>query len=694
MNSASTAAVLSGTAAICSGSTNLSVAITGGTAPFTVVYFDGTSNSTVNSYTSGTAIPVSPTATTTYSLVSVTSTGGCVGTGNSGTAVVTKNNASTAAVLSGTASTCSGTATNLQVAITGGTSPYSVVYTDGSANFTVSSYTSGSNISVSPTTTTTYALVSVTSTGGCTGTGNSGSAVVTSGATSTWNGSAWSPSTPTSTSAVVFAGNYTAATNLTFCSVSVTSGTVTIPSGYSMTLNGAITVSGGSFVVSNNANLIQNTNVANSGNILVKRNSAPILRQDYTIWSSPVTNAGLYLQAFSPMTLSTRFYTYNPSSNVYVAVASPAATPFELGTGYLVRVANNHNAVTPTSWEGQFTGVPNNGPVSLSVTSGTYNAIGNPYPSAIDADAFITNNSLSEPLYFWRKTNNALNSSYATYNLAGGTANSGGGSSITPDGVIQVGQGFIAKASSSSLSFTNSIRLGDTSEPFFRHSADRSRIWLNLTNPAGYFGQTLVAYMPGATNGVDAGMDGLYINDYDTALNSIIDGAEFTIQARALPFNATDIVPLAFKTGTAGTFSIALDHVDGLFSSGTDGIYVHDLLTGAEQNLRDGAYTFTTEAGVFNSRFELGYSSLLAVNGNTFTANQVVVYQQDSVLVVNAAATTIATVQLYDLRGRLLLEKKGINASEVRMNVVAENQVLLVKVITTTGETVTKKIIH
>jgi hypothetical protein len=88
-----TASVLSGNATICNGSsTNLNVAITGGTSPYTVVYNDGTNNFTVNNYVSGTNIPVSPTTTTTYSLVSVTDASSNVGTGNSGTALVTVNN--------------------------------------------------------------------------------------------------------------------------------------------------------------------------------------------------------------------------------------------------------------------------------------------------------------------------------------------------------------------------------------------------------------------------------------------------------------------------------------------------------------------------------------------------------------------------------------------------------------------------
>ena len=82
-----TSSILSGSSAICAGdSTNLSVQIVGGTSPYTVVITDGTNNYS-SSGTSPVLFTVSPTlTTTTYSIVSVS--GGGVGTGNSGTAIV------------------------------------------------------------------------------------------------------------------------------------------------------------------------------------------------------------------------------------------------------------------------------------------------------------------------------------------------------------------------------------------------------------------------------------------------------------------------------------------------------------------------------------------------------------------------------------------------------------------------------
>ncbi len=74
---------------ICSGTVaNIKVDITGGVSPYTLVYSNGVTNTTVPGYVSGTNIPVSPIATTTYSLVSVSSANGCAGTGNSGPVIL------------------------------------------------------------------------------------------------------------------------------------------------------------------------------------------------------------------------------------------------------------------------------------------------------------------------------------------------------------------------------------------------------------------------------------------------------------------------------------------------------------------------------------------------------------------------------------------------------------------------------
>lgn len=469
------------------------------------------------------------------------------------------------------------------------------------------------------------------------------------------------------------------------------SANVIIGSGFNLKLNGAIKVNSGTFTLNNNASLIQNsTEFPNVGNIVVKRNSNELMRLDYTMWSSPVEAQNLL--TFSPNTVTNRFYTYNPNTNIY-EVINPSSSNFADANGYLIRMPNNHPTV-PTIWNGEFEGVPHNGRFDLDVTDGTYNAIGNPYPSPINADLFIEENNLTEAIYFWRKTNNSLNPSYATYTYMGGTstkANSLGGSDIVPNGIIQTGQGFIAKATSNRLTFKNSMRVADSLNQFFRLAEQKSRIWLNLTNNDGFFCQTMIAYSSNATNEFDPAIDGHFLQEEPTRISSLINEEEYVIQGRA-PFEISDIVPLGFKSATEGNYTIAIDNVDGLFSDGQM-IYLKDNLLNTEHNLSNESYSFNTDSGLFNSRFEIVYQPTLSTQNPTIL-NNIIIYKENEDIVINSSSIDIKNVNVYDLSGRLLLEKKNVNEKSIRFTLETANQVLIVKVLTQDELITTKKIIN
>jgi trimeric autotransporter adhesin len=522
----------------------------------------------------------------------------------------------------------------------------------------------------------------------------------------TWNGTSWSnTSGPTTSIDAIIDGNFsTSASGVTagFTAKTLTvnaTRSFTINSGHNITVAGAIT-NNGTITIENNANLVQ-TAVANtnsgSGTAIVKRNSASIQLFDYTLWSSPVV--GQNLRTFSNSTLANRIYTYNSTTNQYNVVDFTNPVNFAPATGYLIRAPNTWAAATPNNFNGVFTGVLNNGPLSKTLNytddARSYNLVGNPYPSTIDSETFLTSNSSSieNTLYFWRKTNGASGSAYATYTLGGATTSTP--TSAAPNGTIQVGQGFFVKAkSATTLNFTNSMRLTSTSTQFFRTTTEteRNRIWLNLTNTSGVFSQTLVGYMTDATQNIDI-FDGRYINDAPVALTSLIGSEEYTIQGRALPFSTSDSVPLGFKTNAAGNYTIAIDHVDGLFSRGQT-VFLKDNLLNTVTDLSAGSYSFASSAGTFNSRFEIVYQRVLGVNNPEFTSNNVVAFNDHGAIKINSGSTIMEQVRVYDLQGRLLVEKKQINANETRINTSASNQVLLLEITATTGTNVVKKIIQ
>jgi hypothetical protein len=482
--------------------------------------------------------------------------------------------------------------------------------------------------------------------------------------------------------------------------LTINTGTALNVTSPNLSVTGAIANSG-TMTLANNSNLIQGgiTNT-NTGNITVNRNSNALSRLDYTIWSSPVTNTNQFLKTFSPLTLDTRFYNYNEGTNLYNAITTPSGTPFATTTGYLIRMPDN--AVTAPEIQALavvFTGVPNNGDITKAVTyNGAlfgYNMLGNPYPSTLDANAFIAANTtnIESSLYFWRKTNGASGSAYAVYNPLGSTAASP--SSSLPNGAIQVGQGFLVKAkSAANITFTNAMRLGTISTQFFKTKqvVQKDRLWLNMTNTKDAFSQALVGYVADASQGVDI-YDGKYFNDSPIALTSNINNEEYTIQGRP-SFDPSDVVALNFKTDTAGDYTIALDHFDGLFAAGQD-VYLKDNTTGTETDLKASAYTFAAAAGTDNARFSLKYQKTLKVNASAFNENSVRVYKNNATLYVNSGTVAISNIKVYDLLGRMIAEQKNVKATAaVINNLKTVHQVLIVKITGEDNNVVTKKVVN
>ena len=552
---------------------------------------------------------------------------------------------------------------------------------------------------------------------------NSATVVVTDSPTSTWSAGAWSNTPITSSTSLIISDTFTSTEDITACSLRITNGsTVVIFDGHKVTLSGPIiSETSSSFVTFNNNSILLQTGsgYVNTGNINYKKASSPIFRLDYTLWSSPLTDANQPIFSFSNQTLTNRFYTYNEATNFYTTndmyisgtpAALNASSSFQIGRGYLIRSPNNwvSNPGTAAAWTGTFTGVPNNGDIAVPIfKSGAvngYNAVGNPYPSPISIDSFLSDNStvIGSTLWFWRKTNGVSGSAYITY--SGTTFSSGPSNSLValpdqPADVIQPGQGFFVRATSSgSLQFKNTQRVG-TNGSFFRNNsqttaAGEGRLWLNLKSNAIVVGNMALGYKEGATNDLDVVYDGEYINDSPLALTSSLPGKELSVQHRAAPFVDTDVVPLSFKTDVAGTYSIDFNGTDGVLD--TQDIYLEDLLLGQSVAIKTTPYTFTSEAGTFSNRFRIVYvNNSLGTNAPVFNANQVVIYKNEiNDFVVNAGNVIMSNIKVFDIRGRLLQEYKDINTSQTTINVGMTNEVLLVQITSEDGVVVTKKVVR
>ena len=513
-----------------------------------------------------------------------------------------------------------------------------------------------------------------------------------------WNGTNWSNGFPSGGKEVTFEEDYLFSASANACSCAINSAkTVTVSSGKTLGLSFNYT-GAGILVLEDTASLYQSDDeMVNTGIIHLKRKTTPIRKFDYTCWSSPVENHKLI--DVSPTTLSDKFFSFDADVNSWSGEAP--SNMMALGKGYIIRGPQNFSSTIPKKYEAIFKGVPINGKIKITLgNAGNSNLIGNPYPSAINADAFLIDNAenMGGTLYFWTHntpiTNNKYNTDdYAVYNLLGGVGTrpslSSGKNETVPDGTISTGQSFFVKGlTAGEVKFDNSMRIIEQNSSFFKPGkttakkriVEKSRIWLNLANNENAFKQLLIGYVEGATDGYDLPFDGesfngnKYIDFY-----SFNEGRNWTIQGRKSPFHDSDEVALGYKTEINGNFLLSIDHFDASFLN--QSVYIEDKDKMILHNLKDGPYSFSTDKGTYNNRFVLKFNNKkLHTQEVLSNKKRYVIYQKKEQLIIESEDSTIEKVQVFDILGKLILEQNFNKNSIIISSLKPKNQVWIFKI--------------
>lgn len=451
---------------------------------------------------------------------------------------------------------------------------------------------------------------------------------------------------------------------------------------------------------------------------------------EYTYWSSPVTNETIGSALF-PSSPYRRFSfnagnfvdsTYETNNNNATVVGAGVddidddANDWQLraagdlmtpGVGY----AATHSPAaytTATNYNYSFRGPLNTGIISVPVerndteTGDTnWNLIGNPYPSAIDATLFFNENNYSAnpstgtldgAIYLWSHstppsvTNNGnqqinfdLND-YITLNYTGSSV-----SGVT--NYIASGQGFFvtysdaAPSTTGTVTFNNSMRVDGNNNQFFRTSnvnastnTSENKLWLKLTNDFGLKDNIMIGYVNGATTANDgAAYDAKTNGAYTKTMTfySLIPGdtEKLSVQGKAitdLNINETIYIGFLNKIDMPTVYTISIDNFEGDFLANNTA-YIKDNLLNTYHDLSANAYSFTSEVGEFNNRFEIVFTNP-TLSIDQFTLNEVnttiISLPNDDVKFIAPKNLSINSVTIYDNLGRKIINLKGSEQTE------------------------------
>lgn len=562
--------------------------------------------------------------------------------------------------------------------------------------------------------------------------------------TVTWNGT-WS-GTPNLTTEVIISANYnTSSSSFKACNLTVDPGvTLTVNDGTHVEVENDVVVNGNLFVTTEGS-FVQNDNsgtfTVNPGGVsrVNKNTSIKNAWYYYTYWSSPVD--GETIQDAFPNTDVDRRFSYNAANYVDAngdniddnadawtyALGGDTMLP---GVGYAA--TSGRFGFYPSTDNASFTGPFNTGNKSTTIsynpinTAGSWNFIGNPYPSAIDFIAFQQANSavIDGAAYFWSQAsppdaanpgNEPLNfnlNDYAAFTIGtGGVA--GGVTGKIPTGYIASAQGFFVPAlSTGTVTFTNAIRMADdiNNSQFFKVNKTKksntnntleNKLWINLTSGNGVFNQALVGYVDGATNnndGMSYDAPKLLAQDYAAAIYTSIDNdaGKYVIQGKDVnSININETIKLGFTTNikVATIYKLSIAQLEGNFLN-ENTIYLIDNLQNKLHNLSATDYTFTSETGEFNNRFKIVFNAdALSTNKTVISTNKfsIVDLDNDNVQFNTNSNLNIKTIRVFDLLGRQLYNIKGNTNSETHTLSNLKTTIYIAKIELSNGIIITKK---
>ncbi|MFL3661353.1 MAG: hypothetical protein ACI6PN_06340 [Polaribacter sp.] len=371
-------------------------------------------------------------------------------------------------------------------------------------------------------------------------------------------------------------------------------------------------------------------------------------------------------------------WTYQLNTTVAPTWASIHPTlNFVEGRGYLYAA----QAPNPTK---EFIGLLNNGDISYPLTSESpdpavkgFNLIGNPYTAAIDWKAAtgwtrtgLVSSGGGYDMWIW---NPAVNN-YGVYNSSANSGTNGVTQYIAPT------QGyFVRTAANGAITMSNATQVNTGASNWLKakHTATKNTeinsFKVRITSKEGYGSDEVLLQFGFPQN--EPGALKLFSQN-EEAPSAYFQSKEQNLSVRYL----TDVdenseIPLQFHAGKNGAYSLQID----TDSSSFDFLLLADTKTDIVTDLKlHSTYEFTADSNDSKDRFRLHFKPITEEPSN---APVLIFYDGKEINIDLTLLDGPTDIQVFDLLGRLIINKKEATASVHRIKVYQKHAIFIVVVL-------------
>jgi len=491
-------------------------------------------------------------------------------------------------------------------------------------------------------------------------------------------------------------------------------------------LDGELKLTGTSQLIQAHAGASQ---VTGSGKLYIDQTGTVTTKYRYNYWTSPVTEIGSATftvggvmkdgtipTSEASSSLDINFISYD-GSNYNTYNGDYTTTPITIANYWIYSYVNG---LTGTSWIQEketghfnpgeayimkgpgavqnytFVGTPNDGDITSIINGGYSSLLGNPYPSALDANQFFTDNSAAiNSLYFWEHLgdggDHTLGSYIGGYGVRSavtgvaattpvdGTGGLGGLTYTAPGQYIPVAQGFFVESTvaGGTITFNNNQRLyqaiNGTSSVFFKGNKTSKA---TTTTPVLKIGfeytdddnlelhrQIAISFKSGHSYKKDNGYDSTIIDINTTDIFfKFPEGRDSFVIAGIQEITDDLEFPLAVNIGNTNTVKFMIDTKENI----NQYVILTDKITGQQYDITTQAAELTLTTGTYLDRFYISFSqTALNTLDNELNKSLYVFFNNTSqeINIKKLHSIDIKNIELYTLLGRKIEQWDIVNNS-------------------------------